>query len=129
MGLGNIWGFPTQAASNGGAAFLITYLLLAFVLAYPALMAELLIGRYTHRNMVIALGSLPKRSALKPAASHRYRRAHHGQHDSQFLRYCCRWSGLRQPYPLSAAGMAATADWLVTFGSPRNLSLMLLFMV
>ena len=23
VGLGNIWGFPTQAASNGGAAFLL----------------------------------------------------------------------------------------------------------
>ena len=64
MGLGNIWGFPTQAASNGGAAFLITYLLLAFVLAYPALMAELLIGRHTHRNMSSALGSLPSNGTL-----------------------------------------------------------------
>ncbi|HJO12452.1 MAG TPA: sodium-dependent transporter, partial [Gammaproteobacteria bacterium] len=26
VGLGNIWGFPTNAASNGGAAFLFTYL-------------------------------------------------------------------------------------------------------
>ena len=39
VGLGNIWGFPTQAASNGGGAFLFTYLVLAFALAYPALMA------------------------------------------------------------------------------------------
>ena len=62
VGLGNIWGFPTQAASNGGAAFLITYLVLAFVLAYPALMAELLIGRHTHRNMVTALESCPRAS-------------------------------------------------------------------
>ena len=29
VGLGNIWGFPTQAASNGGAAFLLVYLVLA----------------------------------------------------------------------------------------------------
>ena len=64
VGLGNIWGFPTQAASNGGAAFLLTYLLLAFVLAYPALMAELLIGRHTHRNMVMALGSLRQSKGL-----------------------------------------------------------------
>ena len=27
VGLGNIWGFPTNAASNGGAAFLCAYLL------------------------------------------------------------------------------------------------------
>ena len=28
VGLGNIWGFPTQVASNGGAAFVLVYLLL-----------------------------------------------------------------------------------------------------
>jgi len=55
VGLGNIWGFPTQAASNGGAAFLIIYLVLAFTLAYPALMAELIIGRHAHANAVSAL--------------------------------------------------------------------------
>ena len=52
VGLGNIWGFPTQAASNGGAAFLLVYLVLAFTLAYPALMAELIIGRHAHANAV-----------------------------------------------------------------------------
>ena len=45
VGLGNIWGFPTQAASNGGGAFLLVYLVLAFTLAYPALMAEIIIGK------------------------------------------------------------------------------------
>ena len=55
VGLGNIWGFPTNAAGNGGAAFLFTYLLLALVLAYPALMAELIIGRYSRSNAVTAL--------------------------------------------------------------------------
>ena len=55
VGLGNIWGFPTNAASNGGAAFLFAYLLLAFALAYPALMAELIIGRYARANGVTAL--------------------------------------------------------------------------
>ena len=50
VGLGNIWGFPTQAASNGGAAFLLVYLFLAFVLAYPVLMAELVIGRHAHAD-------------------------------------------------------------------------------
>ena len=30
VGLGNIWGFPTQAASNGGAAFLLVYGALSF---------------------------------------------------------------------------------------------------
>ncbi|TFH71475.1 sodium-dependent transporter [Gammaproteobacteria bacterium LSUCC0112] len=58
VGLGNIWGFPTNAASNGGAAFLFTYLILAFVLAYPALMAELIIGRHAKANAVTALRGL-----------------------------------------------------------------------
>ena len=55
VGLGNIWGFPTNAASNGGAAFLVAYLVLAFALAYPALMAELIIGRHARSNAVTAL--------------------------------------------------------------------------
>lgn len=58
VGLGNIWGFPTNAASNGGAAFLFTYLVLVFVLAYPALMAELIIGRHARANAVTALKSI-----------------------------------------------------------------------
>jgi len=58
VGLGNIWGFPTNAASNGGAAFLFAYLLLAFALAYPALMAELIIGRHARSNGVSALQSI-----------------------------------------------------------------------
>ena len=58
VGLGNIWGFPTQVASNGGAAFVLVYIILAFVLAYPVLMAELVIGRATRSNMVDALGEI-----------------------------------------------------------------------
>ncbi|TPH16602.1 sodium-dependent transporter [Litorilituus lipolyticus] len=55
VGLGNIWGFPTQTASNGGAAFVLVYLVLAFCLAYPAFMAELLIGRYGQSNAVSSM--------------------------------------------------------------------------
>ncbi|TRX57480.1 sodium-dependent transporter [Thalassomonas sp. M1454] len=55
VGLGNIWGFPTQTASNGGAAFVLVYLVLAFCLAYPAFMAELLIGRFGQANAVTSL--------------------------------------------------------------------------
>jgi NSS family neurotransmitter:Na+ symporter len=58
VGLGNIWGFPTNAAENGGAAFVLMYFILAFLLAYPAMMAELIIGRHTRANMVNALQSI-----------------------------------------------------------------------
>ncbi|UTF60244.1 sodium-dependent transporter [Gilvimarinus sp. DA14] len=67
VGLGNIWGFPTQAASNGGGAFLLVYLVLAFVLAYPALMAELTIGRYARANVITALESLSEKPGLRRA--------------------------------------------------------------
>lgn len=47
VGLGNIWGFPTQTAENGGAAFVLVYIILAFLVGYPVLMAEFTIGRHT----------------------------------------------------------------------------------
>ena len=68
VGLGNIWGFPTNAASNGGAAFLFTYLILAFALAYPALMAELIIGRYARANAVTALRTISSGNKTRLAA-------------------------------------------------------------
>ncbi|GAA6173354.1 sodium-dependent transporter [Colwellia sp. KU-HH00111] len=60
VGLGNIWGFPTQTATNGGAAFVLVYLVLAFCLAYPAFMAELLIGRYGQANAVTSMQKMSR---------------------------------------------------------------------
>ena len=56
IGLGNIWGFPTQAANNGGGAFLFVYLLVTILLALPALYAEIYIGNQAQKNPVAALG-------------------------------------------------------------------------
>ena len=44
VGLGNIWGFPTQAANHGGGAFLLVYFIVIFLLALPALYTELYLG-------------------------------------------------------------------------------------
>lgn len=130
VGLGNIWGFPTQAASNGGAAFLITYLMLAFVLAYPALMAELLIGRHTHRNMVTALESLPEGKPLRSLG--RFTGIGGLVTASLILSFyaiVAGWMlGFAASYPLKAIGMTHTGEWLVTFDLPRNAILMLIFM-
>ncbi|RJF37283.1 sodium-dependent transporter [Pseudoalteromonas gelatinilytica] len=68
VGLGNIWGFPTQTASNGGAAFLVAYLILAFCLAYPALMAELVIGRHGQANAVTSLRKVTNQAWQKKFA-------------------------------------------------------------
>ena len=67
VGLGNIWGFPTQVASNGGAAFLLVYLACCFLIGFPIIVSELTIGRHTKRNPVGAfsiLGRGRKRYAL-----------------------------------------------------------------
>ncbi|GLX81005.1 sodium-dependent transporter [Thalassotalea eurytherma] len=56
IGLGNIWGFPTNAANNGGGAFLFVYLVVTFLLALPALYAEIYIGNQAQKNPVSALG-------------------------------------------------------------------------
>ncbi|NGP76449.1 sodium-dependent transporter [Balneolaceae bacterium YR4-1] len=58
VGLGNIWRFPTEVASNGGAAFLIIYLLCCFLVGFPVMMAELSIGRRTRKNPVGAFRAL-----------------------------------------------------------------------
>ncbi len=45
VGLGNIWKFPYEAGQNGGAAFLLIYLALTFLICYPIMIGEIAIGR------------------------------------------------------------------------------------
>jgi NSS family neurotransmitter:Na+ symporter len=45
VGLGNIWRFPYLAGQNGGAVFLVFYLLCIFLLCYPVMVGEIAIGR------------------------------------------------------------------------------------
>ena len=40
VGLGNIWRFPYVTGENGGSAFVLIYLLCAFGIGVPILMAE-----------------------------------------------------------------------------------------
>lgn len=58
VGLGNIWGFPTQVAENGGFAFLIIYTFCCFLVGFPVMVAELAIGRKTRKNPVGAFLAL-----------------------------------------------------------------------
>jgi len=45
IGLGNIWRFPYMVGQNGGAAFLIVYLLFSLILCKPIFICECIIGR------------------------------------------------------------------------------------
>jgi len=52
VGLGNIWRFPYMMGEHGGAAFIIIYLLCAFLLSMPIMISEFVIGRRGQANMV-----------------------------------------------------------------------------
>ena len=131
VGLGNIWGFPTQAASNGGAAFLLVYLVLAFALAYPVLMAELILGRHTHGNSVAALTGIANRGLTRIIG------ALTGLFGIvvaslilSFYAIVAGWMlGFTVSYPLNVLGMEDAGNWLTEFSTSRNLSLMAIFMV
>ena len=45
VGMANVWGFPNKLGSNGGGAFLLSYLFFVFVFSYVGLPAEFAIGR------------------------------------------------------------------------------------
>ena len=47
VGLGNVWRFPYMVGQFGGAAFILLYLLIAALVAVPALMGEWSLGRHT----------------------------------------------------------------------------------
>lgn len=61
VGLGNLWKFPYVAGENGGAIFLLFYLLFTVILGVPLFMAEMAIGRKTRLNPIGAYKSLDKR--------------------------------------------------------------------
>lgn len=50
VGLGNVWRFPIETGQNGGAAFIIIYVLCIILLGLPIMISEFLIGRHTHAN-------------------------------------------------------------------------------
>lgn len=45
VGLGNLWRFPFQTGQNGGAAFVLVYVLCVAFIAWPILSAEIAFGR------------------------------------------------------------------------------------
>ncbi|MCM1378271.1 MAG: sodium-dependent transporter [Clostridium sp.] len=54
VGLGNVWRFPAETQSNGGAAFLLLYIICVLLLGMPLMLAEFSLGRGTRGNAVEA---------------------------------------------------------------------------
>lgn len=51
IGLGNMWRFPYLTAKNGGAAFILIYLLMMLFISLPAMITEYLVGRRSRANI------------------------------------------------------------------------------
>ncbi|PRO64276.1 sodium-dependent transporter [Alkalicoccus urumqiensis] len=58
VGLGNIWRFSYVAGENGGAAFLLIYLICIALIGVPIVMAEFTIGKRAQSDVVGAFQSL-----------------------------------------------------------------------
>ncbi len=63
VGLGNIWKFPYLTGNNGGAAFLIVYLICTLLVGLPIMIAEQMIGRKGRGDAVTALKRLAPKQA------------------------------------------------------------------
>lgn len=69
IGLGNVWKFPYICGQNGGAAFILIYLLCLAGLGIPILISEFAIGRGSQRSIVEAFERLEPKGAIW----HRYK--------------------------------------------------------
>ncbi|RYY77381.1 MAG: sodium-dependent transporter [Gammaproteobacteria bacterium] len=58
VGLGNIWKFPYITGENGGAAFVLLYLVCVALVGIPIMMAEIMIGRKGRANPVTAMSNI-----------------------------------------------------------------------
>lgn len=58
VGLGNIWRFPYVTGMNGGAAFIVIYLIAIILIGYPMMVTEITLGKKTQKNPVGAFKAL-----------------------------------------------------------------------
>lgn len=61
MGFKTIWQFPFLVSQNGGAAFVLVYLLLAFLIGVPLLIAQVMLGRHVHASPITTFAELGAR--------------------------------------------------------------------
>ena len=82
VGLGNIWGFPYKAGTEGGSAFVLIYLGCILVVGLPIMMAEIMIGRRARKSPVNAM----KIAAMDSGQSSKWQAVGMG------------WTGIRNSY-------------------------------
>ncbi|WP_076541044.1 sodium-dependent transporter [Shewanella sp. UCD-KL21] len=129
VGVGNIWGFPTQAATHGGGAFLLVYAVLILLLGFPMLMAELMVGRHGQTNPADAMAKLANKPLTKQIAKSI------GLISIITATLICTFYSILSGWFVSfalapvaqMANQAELAAWLMDFSISRNLVFTLLF--
>ncbi|GGA97677.1 sodium-dependent transporter [Macrococcus hajekii] len=58
IGLGAIWKFPYVMAANGGAAFLLVFLIFTLLIGFPLLLSEFVIGRHSQTHSTQAFSTV-----------------------------------------------------------------------
>ena len=66
VGLGNIWGFPYKAGTNGGGAFVLIYLLCIVMIGVPIMISEIIIGRRAGNSPINAMKKTAMQSNTSP---------------------------------------------------------------
>jgi neurotransmitter:Na+ symporter, NSS family len=61
VGIGNIWRFPYIVGTNGGGAFLVTYLIVIFSFGLAFMLLELAVGRHYKTSVLSSFASIRKR--------------------------------------------------------------------
>ncbi len=58
VGLGNVWRFPYMAGENGGAVFIMIYVVCVVLLGIPCMVSEFIVGRHGQSNTARAYRKL-----------------------------------------------------------------------
>ncbi|MBI1423026.1 MAG: sodium-dependent transporter [Gammaproteobacteria bacterium] len=66
VGLGNIWKFPYITGQNGGAAFVMVYLLCVLLIGIPVMIAEITLGRRGRQSPMNTMYTLAIESGHSP---------------------------------------------------------------
>ena len=61
VGLGNLWGFPYKTSANGGAAFVIVYIMCVLLMGSIAMIAEIYLGKRAQANTITAFKKVDKK--------------------------------------------------------------------
>ena len=63
IGLGNVWRFPYVTGQNGGAIFVLFYLIFLVIMGLPVLTMELAVGRASRKSAVLGYKALEKKGS------------------------------------------------------------------